>query len=242
MGDYDEISYAGSSVLVRQRKAVIWFRAIHGITMTFRQQASYIDLVCNFWHSKKPYQLGICWRVFVWGTGGFKAHGTSNSLNMLYSRYLVLPRANRCSVTFVIRHVNSGGRLVFLRSGTPIFGRSSHNWIWEVPHKLSDWFVITLHPKVPPTPCLRNLNMFITSPFYKESSFNLRDAGSHVTDRSPVVGMLFCIGLLTVGLRLCTFCSLHFRTLRDHCRATVRNIRNHACHGQFKSTRSAKDK
>ena len=60
---------------------------------------------------------------------------------------------------------------------------------------------------------------------YKESSFNLRDAGSHVTDRSPVVGMLFCIGLLTVGSRLCMFCSLHFRTLRDHCHATVRNIR-----------------
>ena len=61
---------------------------------------------------------------------------------------------------------------------------------------------------------------------YKELSFNLRDAGSHVTDRSPVVGMLFCIGLLTVGLRLCTICSLHFRTLRDHCHATIRNIQN----------------
>ena len=48
----------------------------------------------------------------------------------------------------------------------------------------------------------------------KESSFNLRDAGSLVH-----VGMLFCNGLLTVGSRLCIFCSLHFRTLRDHCRA-----------------------
>ena len=60
--------------------------------------------------------------------------------------------------------------------------------------------------------------------FTKESSFNLRDAGSHVPDRPRVVGMLFCIGLLTVGSRLCVFCSLHFRTLRDHCRATTWNI------------------
>ena len=46
----------------------------------------------------------------------------------------------------------------------------------------------------------------------------------HVPDRPLVVGMLFCIGLLTVGLRLCIFCSLHFRTLHDHYRATIRNM------------------
>ena len=61
-------------------------------------------------------------------------------------------------------------------------------------------------------------------PSSSKSSFNLRDTGSHVPDRPRVVGMLFCIGLLTVGSRLCVFCSLHFRTLRDHCRATTRNI------------------
>ena len=31
--------------------------------------------------------------------------------------------------------------------------------------------------------------------------------------------MIFCIGLLTVVSWLCFFCSLDFRTLRDHCRA-----------------------
>ena len=34
--------------------------------------------------------------------------------------------------------------------------------------------------------------------------------------------MIFCIGLLTVVSWLCSFCSLDFRTLRDHCRATLR--------------------
>jgi hypothetical protein len=29
--------------------------------------------------------------------------------------------------------------------------------------------------------------------------------------------MQFCIGLLTVELWLCSFCSLDFRTLHDHC-------------------------
>ena len=53
--------------------------------------------------------------------------------------------------------------------------------------------------------------------FTKESPFNLRDAGSHVPDHSRVMGALFCIGLLTVGLRLCTFCSLHYHT-------TIRNM------------------
>ena len=33
--------------------------------------------------------------------------------------------------------------------------------------------------------------------------------------------MIFCIGLLTMALSLCSFCSLDFRTLRDHCRATL---------------------
>jgi hypothetical protein len=39
--------------------------------------------------------------------------------------------------------------------------------------------------------------------------------------------MLFCIALLTVESRLCTFCSLHFRTLHDNCcagRATLRSM------------------
>jgi hypothetical protein len=49
--------------------------------------------------------------------------------------------------------------------------------------------------------------------FTKESSFNLRDTGSHVPDRLSVVGILFWIGLLTVRSRLCTFCSLLIRTL-----------------------------
>ena len=33
--------------------------------------------------------------------------------------------------------------------------------------------------------------------------------------------MIFCIGLLTVVSWLCSFCSLDFWTLRDHCRATL---------------------
>ena len=33
--------------------------------------------------------------------------------------------------------------------------------------------------------------------------------------------MQFCIDLLTVELWQCSFCSLDFRTLRDHCRATL---------------------
>ena len=49
-------------------------------------------------------------------------------------------------------------------------------------------------------------------------------AGCHVPDHSPVMGTLFCICLLTMGLRLCTFCSLHFWTLRDHYCATIRNM------------------
>ena len=35
------------------------------------------------------------------------------------------------------------------------------------------------------------------------------------------MGMIFCISLLTVVSWLCFFCSLNFRTLHDHCRATL---------------------
>src|ERR1700723_363797 len=44
-----------------------------------------------------------------------------------------------------------------------------------------------------------------------------------LVDLSPIVGVSwefhFCMLILTVGSRLCTFCRLHLRTLRDHCRA-----------------------
>ena len=36
--------------------------------------------------------------------------------------------------------------------------------------------------------------------------------------------MIFCIGLLTVVSWLCFLCSLDFRTLHDHCRATLRSM------------------
>jgi hypothetical protein len=38
--------------------------------------------------------------------------------------------------------------------------------------------------------------------------------------------MKFCIGLLTVESWLCFFCSLDFRTLRDHCRAGRATLRS----------------
>src|ERR1700734_3554628 len=56
--------------------------------------------------------------------------------------------------------------------------------------------------------------------FTKESSFNPRplpDLGGSKSDRWSVGGILFCMLILTVGSRLCTFCRLHLRTLRDHC-------------------------
>ena len=59
---------------------------------------------------------------------------------------------------------------------------------------------------------------------YKGIIFNLKDTGSHVPDCLSVVGILFCICLLTMGLRLCTFCSLHFWTLCDHYCATIQNM------------------
>ena len=40
------------------------------------------------------------------------------------------------------------------------------------------------------------------------------------------MGMIFCIGLLTVVSWLCFFCSLDFRTLRDHCRAGRATLRS----------------
>src|ERR1700734_952383 len=52
-----------------------------------------------------------------------------------------------------------------------------------------------------------------------------------LVDLSPIVGVSwefhFCMLILTVGSRLCTFCRLHLRTLRDHCRvarATPRSM------------------
>src|ERR1700685_2135096 len=62
----------------------------------------------------------------------------------------------------------------------------------------------------------------VLSLFTKESSFNPRslpDLGGSKSDRWSVVGILFCMLILTVGSRLCTFCRLHLRTFRDHCRA-----------------------
>jgi hypothetical protein len=50
--------------------------------------------------------------------------------------------------------------------------------------------------------------------------------GLHVTILS-VMGMLFCIFLRTVGLRLCTFCSLDLQILHDHYCTTVQNISNY---------------
>jgi hypothetical protein len=68
-------------------------------------------------------------------------------------------------------------------------------------------------------------NWDVMSPeFTKELSFNLRDTGSHVPDHSPVVGTLFCIGFLTMGSRLCMFCSLHFWTLQNHYCTTIQNM------------------
>ena len=47
-----------------------------------------------------------------------------------------------------------------------------------------------------------------------------------LVDLSPIVGVSwefnFCMLILTVGSRLCTFCKLHLQTLQNHCCAVMR--------------------
>jgi hypothetical protein len=69
------------------------------------------------------------------------------------------------------------------------------------------------------------LVLFVIGSFvvYSDFSTDLGKQG-YVPDCLPVVGTLFCIGLLTVGLRLCAFFSLHFQTLHNHYCTTIWNM------------------